>query len=306
MSRVYFHFAEGEVVELLGMERGWLGMVADRVAFGAAGLTRESGRIEKDVLEDFEPFLDPAWVKQHRQGGRLVENLGLYMKHDEGNLFSWKGRRIKGWNLLLNTAIDFGSDAVALAAKIHATCEIHGNFLGQDRAWLADLIEWAVENNVYRRSYTAMRNPSAEILLMMNKDKELPPQDTELVEHSMGWTEIVAQLRKHDTGDVVMSYSVTDGFPRRPEGWIPNIPVRQPENDWETLAEIKDEMFWELSAPEKFALALAELRTPAPGRNEPIGPKNLHALGFGDGLNLMDLARHDIKKIEERLKCPKE
>lgn len=129
------------------------------------------------------------------------------------------------WTLSLNTAIASGSPFLNLAARIHATCEIHGYVEGPNRAWLAGLIEEGRKRNIFR------------------------PE--------MGWEEVVDFLRLSDDTPVVMSYSVTESFPNPWEmGWFANQGFTQEQID-------NDEGYegWEkLSYEEQWDLAMEWLR----------------------------------------------
>lgn len=93
------------------------------------------------------------------------------------------GRTFDGWTVLLNTALAVGSDVVCLLTKIHAQCEIHGWVAGEDRGWLAGLVEQALSEGLLRE---AVRG------------------------HATGWCELVTALRRTSECAVVMSYSVTE------------------------------------------------------------------------------------------------
>lgn len=90
-----------------------------------------------------------------------------------------QGKEIDPFALVLNTASALGSDAVKMIARIHAQCEIHGFVKGENRAWMADIIE----------------NSPIDVF---HPDKR--------------WRDVVELLRESDEGPVVMSYSVTDDF----------------------------------------------------------------------------------------------
>jgi hypothetical protein len=299
VSRVYFHFGEGVTLQLLGSERAHLDFVSKNVAFGAIGMVSSSMFGVEDALNGLKPFLGEEYARMDYRDPRTADNLRYAIDSVmSGEKFSYKGRTLESFSLRLNTAIVAGSDPVALAAKIHATCEIYGYFLGKDRAWLADVIEQGLEANIFRRSYWAPRDRNADLRTLM----KLPVTDeeAEYIAHSMGWTEIVEQLRKSDQEPVVMSYSVTDSFPYMPEDWQPEEPLREPENDWETRHSIKKEMFYDLPEDEKFKIAFADLEKN--GGNQPISPETLRGILFRHEVTLLDLMRNDIPTIEKKLK----
>lgn len=294
MSYLAFHFQEGVELHLKGAERHYLGSIVDNAAFGAIGFV--AGLYSSDAIESLKPFIPEGWLSKQRDGQRLAEDFKLNFSWGK-TFLTWRGKDIKSFSLLLNTAIVAGSDPVALAAKMHGTCEIHGRFLGKDRAWLADVIEQGVDTGIFRRSFWAPRDPTAELRVMMRQP--VTEEEAEMVVHSMGWTEIIEQLRTSDKGAVVMSYSVTDGFPEMPKDWTPKEPLRAPESDWETLRDIKYEAFSELPEEERFVLGLQHLEESS--SNVPIGPETLRGELFRHELTLLDLLRGDVQKINKKL-----
>lgn len=302
MSRMYFHFQEGPTLAVLGAERGWLDSISRNAAFGAIGLSGDFWATE-DIVTGFKPFVGNAFDKMNPRDDFSTNTVRYTLDSTfRGEPFSWRGKTMEAFAMRLNTSIVVGSDPVALAAKIHGTCEIHGRFLGKDRAWLADLIEQAMDANIFRRSYWAPRDRDAELRTLM----KLPvtEQQAEFIEHSMGWTEVVEQLRKSDQGTVVMSYSVTDGFPEMPSDWMPEGGIPASDDPDFDSQEYRHEQFYELPEDEKFALALAELEQE--GQNEPISPTTLRGVLFRHELTWLDLMRNDIKKIEKQLKLEPE
>lgn len=104
----------------------------------------------------------------------------LYSAIGAGELkFEVDGNQYNAFELSLNTASSVGDDAVKMLARIHAQCEIHGFVAGENRAWMADIIENAPAE-VFRPGY--------------------------------GWDEVVKLLHESTEGPVVMSYSITDNF----------------------------------------------------------------------------------------------
>jgi hypothetical protein len=303
MSYVAFHFAEGEVLHLRGMERGYLGHLADSTAVGAIGLTAGTFGGVGRVLEQIYPFLDkdfhqgwPPSDKSLQQ--RFADN--LQNSFFDRPLFSWKGKAIATWPLMLNTALAVGSSPIRMAAKIHATCEIHGRIEGPDRAWVADVIEEGLRSCLYRPGFFTTKNPMAELIIGSKQEGTLTEEDKEQVFVSMGWTEIVEQLRKSDQGAVVMSYSVTDGFPDPPKEWMP---TGTPPEDWDQVYDWRWEEWGDLSYEEQFRLALDEIK--ATSGNASISKWTELNL-FQHELNLFDLIRGDIPKIEKCLKITPE
>jgi hypothetical protein len=303
MSYVAFHFAEGKALHLRGMERAFLSHRVESLAIGAIGLTPGVFGRTEIVLEQIYPFLDEAF---HR--GRTPKDEGLQevFARDLQNaiferpLFSWKGRSIALWPLILNTAILAGSSPIRLAAKIHGTCEIHGRIEGPDRAWAADVIDEGLASKIYRKDFTTTKNPMAELLAGSKHADALTKDDMQPVFVSMGWTEIVEQLRASNQGAVVMSYSVTDDFLRPPKIWAPE---GTPPEDPDEVYGWRWEEFENLPAEEQFRLSLEEVRETS--GNASLSRETEMGL-FQHELSLFDLIRQDVAKIEKCLKISPE
>lgn len=296
MSRVYFHFEEGPTLELMGMERHYLGGLVEQTVLGAIGFTVRGYDLDRMVKEHFGPLIPPEWWHSGRDSreGQVAQDFALYLNGHSESFLTWKGKPIRSFALRLNTAIVAGSDPIKLAAKLHGTCEIHAIVEGKDRAWLADVIEEGLDSRIFRRSYPAAKSPVAELMVLM-KQKVDNPEDLKVVEHSMGWTEIIEQLRANDQGTVVTSYSVTDGFPQMPHDWAPDGDPLEDENEEFVRRE---EAWLDLSEEEQFRLSLAAIRERY--NNPPISQETLPKL-FSPGLTLLDIYHADVAKIEKAL-----
>lgn len=238
------------------------------VALGVGGFASGMGQRWNDLemVRRYSPFLGLSSEADPRQG--LADSIAMSLSgHTRKGPFSWKGKEIDPWCLAMNTALAAGSDPVRLATKIHAQCEIHGFFEGEDRKWFARLIEEGIEDGIFREGFA--------------RDGKT---------YSMGWTELVKQLRKAPGHYVVMSYTVTDGFPDPPESWRPE--VTDPDLRWA-------EWDSDLSDFERFHLALKDIREQE--GMAPINSETLRENRFGHGLSLLDLAAQDTKKIEKAL-----
>jgi hypothetical protein len=133
--------------------------------------------------------------------------------------------------------------------------------------------------------------------------KEVPEES--MVFQSMGWPELIIKLREGRSGPVVMSFSVTEGFPNsHVANWLPPWPEGV-EKDWGALStEQQDERSdrqeeWDnLPHHRHWDLAVKGLKA----TRTPLEPKNLRTRRFGYGVSLLDLLHHDIERIEKGLK----
>ncbi len=173
MSRIYFHSEHDDAAEVRGSER-YLGSGFGRdIALHALDLGEpDSFSWNKALAALIQP--------------KLPEDLrhaltSLKVDGDKYEFVLPDGSRHGVWGTLMNTTLALGSPPVQLMVRLHAQCEIHAWVAGEDRAWLADVIEEGRASGVMRAR--------------------------------SGWEEVVALLRSRSAGEVVTSYSVTEPFP---------------------------------------------------------------------------------------------
>ncbi|QKW15362.1 hypothetical protein [Verrucosispora sp. NA02020] len=172
-------------------------------------------------------------------------------------------------NIDLNTVIAHGTPAVQLVARISGQCEVHAFVEGTDRAWFADHIDAATNAGVLRRDMSCYPlradNPN-------------------------GWTEVAQLVRSTDSGPIVMSYSVCDGFPNRETAaWPDSLPDQDENPDDFDAAE---QVWMALSPAERWDQAMAGLRRKAETAwLLRISPDNLGTAAFGTET---PLTWHDI------------
>lgn len=260
MSRVTFHTRCGEQVELLGVERHYAGNLVNDLAFtvlfGSSNHAAERRRAQLTPLLEPECFLrqlpfksDAAWVEGFRIWWATASLEGAHLLVD--------GVKVGCWDLALNTAIVLGSDAVELLARLHAVCEIHGYVLGQDREWLAEIIEQGREDNVLRPG--------------------------------VGWSLVAELLRKEDDGPVVMSYSVTDGFPNTDLcSWFAGSSEDDDPDAWNA----REQEWMALDHPAQWDLSWeALMEWERKHGNVRLDPDTWGIQGFGNGWSMFDLLR---------------
>lgn len=177
--------------------------------------------------------------------------------------FVFDGQRIDGFAMCLNTLIATGSEVLALLARIHGQCEIHGYLEEGNRRWLSGIIQRGLEAKILRES--------------------------------QGWDEVSSLLRSIEThpGPVVMSYSVTDGFPSLPNGVIEDVYLRfgcsrygdlPPEG--QRLIDAAEVLWDSLDSGTKWEKAMDALRRNGGGLE--IAPDNLTTQRFSPGPSIWD------------------
>jgi hypothetical protein len=163
----------------------------------------------------------------------LAEPYGSYLSwsrdfqasfHCEDRILSIDGKTFNGFDMILNTALEAGSDSMKLAAAIHGQCEINAFVRGKNRAWMADIIE-RDNANIFRPG--------------------------------RGWEDVIKLLRESGEDTVFMSYSVTGSIIGNLfDHWFKDTIEERNldatdwevysllENEWEAMGEVKH---WELA-----------------------------------------------------------
>lgn len=255
MSRIIFE-TKSKSAEVRGSERFHMGYVTTQIASVFLDI-----KANKDLILKALPaghYLrhgntnDPFWI-QHVENALAVDNLPLEVN----------GHSINSWHLVLNTATAVGSDAMKLAVRIHAQCEIHAYVKGENRAWIAGIIEEGLG---------------------------------EIFREDSGWESVITLLREADDEPVVMSYSVTDGF--RESGysaWLSerlkelDVDLEDEDENGETYEYRLEEEWYGLDSDETWKRALKWLDDEAlSGRKLEITPQEW-PIYFGDGLTAAKL-----------------
>lgn len=201
MSAIYFHAqAQGEA-RVSGAERAWMAHLCHEATCSAIG-----------------PIFDspdrPSWVRRMLPEGHYLHRVNdfdfersfhtyLQVGGDRDPLLV-AGEKVDVFSLMLNTALVVGGDVLKLCARLHGQSEVHCYVEGQDRAWLAEIMERGLTDHVFRPK--------------------------------MGWEETIAFLRARADEPVVCSYSVCEQFPNRTiAGWTP--PEGKDLDAWYDLPE---------------------------------------------------------------------
>jgi hypothetical protein len=286
MSRIYFHSPSGEA-EVLGAERAHLGILVNDTA-------------ERRVWHYARLYLDPVQKltsRSHLQPDRPYF-LGRFItafRVRGDKLLTWRGREIDAFAMALNTAIDLDGEGMRLVARLEGQCEIHCYVEGENRAWLAGLIQDALDAGMLR--------------------------------HGMGWDApprnpygkgggVIPLLRSRADEPVVMSYSVEASFPYaahvamppHPQEWIPE---GWSTEGWAALSdderagyrdEGRSDAFDNLPETERWAFAMDWLRSRSETMGLELKPDDWGTFRFGHGLTVLDLEAPDWQaRVEQAL-----
>lgn len=268
MSRVYFHSPSG-TAELSGAERAHLSFAAKATARGyvATRPIRFHALLEPNHhLNDFRCDDTEAWAQFYETA-----------LNGSGKVIQYAGQPIESYALLLNTALESGDEHLRLAARIDGQCEIHGWVDGPNRAWLADLIQAALDAGTFREGIWVQPFHGGGERKWMD----------------MGWSGVIALLRSRDDEPVVMSYSVCSEFPNAViAGVAPDV-----EEDPEEEYAVAREAFEGLPFVDQWSAAMARLRSGYNGLE--LKPDNWEEFRFMHCLSMQDLAANDW---EERVR----
>jgi hypothetical protein len=286
VSRLTFHTDHGDAW-LWGGEFHHLRQICMNIAIGVLHL---DGLSHETVNQLIGP--DHSLKRDYRVNHlRWQSNTEVCLRVGD-DFLTWHGNRIDSTSLILNTAIQVGSDPVILAARIAGQGPLHGYMEGMHRRWFAEVIDEGLASGVFRRQ---VRPPKAGGTL----GEPWP----------CGWDHIRDLLTFHSgTGPVVMSYSVDDTFPNRHiAGWrpppdadlTPDWAADSP-GEWAALSETSkgewrdgtvSDLWYALPPAKKWQLAMTGLSA-APGRRR-LDPLDWETYRFGHGLSMLDLTAED-------------
>jgi hypothetical protein len=218
MSYVEFR-SESASAELRGSERAWLGQLVTDLTLA---VLNPGGPYGRDTLA---PLIKSGhWLSKYREEASDVGWAQAFTTswHVGGTFLT--GDR-DPFTISLNTADLIGSEQIKVAAWIHGQCEVHGYVEEPERGRLADVIDAGLAGGVYRQG--------------------------------QGWEGVAVLLRNGDGGPVVMSYSVTDGFPS---------PEALTGSDAAALnLDEEGEVFWALPVARRWELGVAWVRSAESG-----------------------------------------
>ncbi len=306
MSRLYFSSPTDEV-ELSGPERHWLNHLAAGPARAAYDLDSSRGLERCAYIMAMIPEVpDDPWGPNY-----LHVNLRAAVAEDAANKAAWDskpagsrfpirdynpdplrrlesslalricgssayetkflvaGQTLGAADILLNTALAAGSDPIRLAAKLSGWdfCLVEG----EDRAWLADIIDEGLAGGMLRRTLGDWAD--------------------------LGWPGVAEFLRSSNAGPVVTHHSTGDSFltsevagweVELPDDWKPTWATAEDGlAEWafsdETKAEERNEgraeQWYDPPSDERWRLALDGLRAKRPWCR--LAPDTLSTVRFG-------------------------
>ena len=276
MSRVYFHSPSG-TAELMGSEFHYLRGLIYNLALGVLKVDDyEHAKRLRGLLPagdslrtaPFEGYDFQGWVSYYETRFRVAGD------DDRSPLIEWRGERLSAFSLALNTAAALGSDAVKLATRIVGQGEIHAWIDGPNRAWVATIMQVGLESGTYRTGIWF--EP------VLSGERQWADQ---------GWGDVIAFLRARNDEPVVMSYSVSGGFPNA------HVAGVAPEDDWSEEYEGARQAFDELPDTERWRLGVQALRASSKGLE--IKPDDWGSFRYTHQLSVLDLVADDW---EDRLR----
>lgn len=230
MSKVYFHSLSEESF-IKGIERHYAAYILSHLALA--------------ILLPERLFDDASWLKI--RGALRPEptyarseadiRMALRTHPHELSFVLPDGSTHSAFGVLLNTCVDLGNESLCLLARVHGQSEIHAYVEGNDRSWFADVIE----RGLSRRH---------------------------LLRPGHGWENVMAHARRRSDEPIVMSYSITAGFPNA------------------AMCEMDAKSFGDLPSSERLALCMGKLRDTFGLR---ISPGTLTTQGFGMGINAFQI-----------------
>jgi len=228
MSSIAFNSPSGKVY-LGGPERAYMGLFCA----GLATALLRTDAYDSNLLALVQP---DSYIVRHSEKQRSLASLSTAVRIGE-DVFVLDGRPVNTFQMVLNTALKIGNPCVQLLARIHGQCEIHCFIEGVNRGWVAGIIDEGLGRGIYRSD-----------------------------ERLAGWQTVAGFLRSRTDEPVVLSYSVTDGFPN---SYIAGF------------GDDDDEAFYDLPDADRWELSIKALRTINEGTRE-IKPDGFPDFYFGD------------------------
>lgn len=207
MSRVYFHSRTGETAEVYGSERLHFASVCDGIFIS----------ILKPYAKEYGA---PSRLRKLVPGHYALDNWErsweyAFLSFGSQEAIQIGDQAISPFSAALNTALMLGSDPLKLGARLHGQCEIHAYVEGQNRKWLAGIIEQGLRDKFYRSE--------------------------------SGWESAIALLLKSSRQPIVTSYSVCEQFPNSSVAGYEYPLLDGGEKDWDAWDEIPYRKRWDMA-----------------------------------------------------------
>lgn len=245
MSRIYFH-SDYRTAELRGSERAHMGILCSRLLIASLGSLYDS----RENPSWIRRFLPPDYYGFNEEFSRFESTLETWIRVSDGD-FIVEGKKVSVFSTGLNTAYKMGNDAIKLCARLHGQCEIHCYVEGQNRAWLANMMEVGRQQNIFRAN--------------------------------QGWEGVIELLRATDSRPIVTSYSVCESFPNADvvvDGGLWTVPDDEDgEENWDA--------WYDMPTEEQWRLGLQALRESKGGLE--LKPDNWNNFYFSSGITGFDL-----------------
>lgn len=184
MSRIEFQ-TKHDVVEIWGGERAVFGVLINEI--GWTGLKSDIQYRRNEVLKGLPDYCIFCGEDLDLSQLRTIQ---LHLFHGFERDTKIYDPALKEWSppfvRLLNETLRKGSDSVKFVCRVHAQCELNGYIKKENYLWLANIIEKGLKDCV-----------------LIDK----------INGHSKGWNKLIDFLRSSEESVMVMSYTVTDGFP---------------------------------------------------------------------------------------------
>jgi hypothetical protein len=134
--------------------------------------------------EWIKPLLPAGCYLHGIESARFPEALATWLRVSYEERLQLPDGPVSPWDIALNTALETGLDSWRFAARIHGQCEIHCFMEGNDKRWIADILE-----NTFISKFAASGSNVGE------------------------WQSLVDFLRIPGDFSIVCSYSVCSSFP---------------------------------------------------------------------------------------------
>jgi hypothetical protein len=235
MSYIAFHTKGREEVKVWGSERAHMQLLMADIA--AAVLPRGLGSVHPFV--NIIPVRDQdRWVPQLTEG-RHAMWIPIYLSAHSDTKLHFNGEDHETFETVINTILAMNSDIMSFMAKVWGNCESHGWFPPEDHMFFASIINEGLDRHILRSG--------------------------------KGWDQVLEMFSAGLEDPIVMSYSVTDGFPN----------AALAGHDYE-----EDEEWWlNTSAEEQWDVCVAALKEKP---YEDISSDTLNGRWFLDAATLWD------------------